>query len=77
MAVRTGYFSVQPRYNSSGRVNGWQGSAQLILEGTDIARITQTSGRLNQLNVINVGYGLSRALREQHESALTSQAIAR
>jgi predicted secreted protein len=77
MEVRTGYFSVQPRYNSSGRVNGWQGSAQLILEGTDIARITQTSGRLNQLNVVNVGYGLSRALREQYESALTSQAIAR
>lgn len=77
MEVRTGYFSVQPRYNSAGRVNGWQGSAQLILEGTDIARITQTSGRLNQLNVINVSYGLSRALREQYESALTSQAIAR
>ncbi|MGC4060600.1 MAG: SIMPL domain-containing protein [Aquabacterium sp.] len=77
MEVRTGYFSVQPRYNSAGRVNGWQGSAQLILEGTDIARITQTSGRLNQLNVVNVGYGLSRALREQYESALTSQAIAR
>lgn len=77
MEVRTGYFSVQPRYNSSGRVNGWQGTAQLILEGTDIVRITQTSGRLNQLNVVNVGYGLSRGLREQYESALTSQAIAR
>jgi len=77
MEVRTGSFSVQPRYNSSGRVNGWQGTAQLILEGTDIARITQTSGRLNQLNVVNVGYGLSRGLREQYESALTSQAIAR
>lgn len=77
MDVRTGAFSVQPRYNSSGRINGWQGFAQLILEGTDVARITQTTGRLNQLNVINVSYGLSRALREQYESSLTSQAIAR
>lgn len=77
MEVRTGAFSVQPRYNSAGRVNGWQGSAQLILEGTDVARITQTTGRLNQLNVINVSYGLSRGLREQYESSLTSQAIAR
>lgn len=77
MEVRTGAFSVQPRYNSSGRINGWQGFAQLILEGTDVARITQTTGRLNQLNVINVSYGLSRALREQYESSLTSQAIAR
>jgi len=77
MEVRTGAYSVQPRYNSSGRINGWQGHAQLILLGTDIARITQTAGRLNQLTVQNVSYGLSRALREQNESALTSQAIAR
>lgn len=77
MEVRTGSFTVQPRYNSSGRINGWQGFAQLILEGTDVARITQTTGRLNQLNVINVSYGLSRPLREQYESSLTSQAIAR
>lgn len=77
MEVRTGAFTVQPRYNSSGRVNGWQGFAQLILEGTDVARITQTTGRLNQLNVINVSYGLSRGLREQYESSLTSQAITR
>ena len=77
MEVRTGAFSVQPRYNSSGRINGWQGFAQLILEGTDIARITQATGKLNQLNVISVNYGLSRALREQYESSLTSQAIGR
>ncbi len=77
MEVRTGEFSVQPRYNSAGRINGWQGVAQIILEGTDVARISQTSGRLSQLNVANVGYGLSRALRERHESQLTSEAIAR
>jgi predicted secreted protein len=77
MEVRTGSFTVQPRYNNTGRVNGWQGSAQLILDGTDIARISQTAGKLNQLNVVNVGYGLSRALREQQESNLTRQAIER
>jgi predicted secreted protein len=77
LEVRTGAFSVQPRYNSTGRIVGWQGFAQLVLEGTDIARITQTSGRLNDLNVIHVGYGLSRQLRERHESDLTTQAIAR
>ncbi len=75
--VRTGGFSVLPRYNNSGRINGWQGTAQLMLSGTDIARISQVSGRLNQLNVVNVAYGLSKALREKHESELTSQAIAR
>lgn len=77
MEVRTGSFAVMPRYNNSGRVNGWQGNAQLLLEGTDIARLTQTAGKLSQLSVINVNYGLSRALREQQETSLTQQAIGR
>ncbi len=77
LSVRTGSYSVQPRYTPQGKVNGWVGQAQLILEGTDTASIAQVAGRLNQLNVINVSYGLSRGLREQRESALTSQAIAR
>ncbi|RZI80675.1 MAG: DUF541 domain-containing protein [Rubrivivax sp.] len=77
MEVHTGYFAVNPRYANNGRVNGWQGTAQLVLEGTDTARIAQTTGKLNQLNVVNVAYGLSRGLREQHESALTQEAIKR
>lgn len=77
MEVRTGYFSVHPRYSSNGRINGWQGQAQLLLEGTDTARIAQTTGQLAPFNVVNVGYGLSRGLREKHEAALTAQAIAR
>jgi predicted secreted protein len=77
MEVRTGSFSVHPRYNGTGRVNGWQGVAQLVIEGSDVARITKVAGKLNELNVINISYGLSRALREQYESILTTQAIAR
>lgn len=77
MDVRTGYFSINPRYGNNGRINGWQGTAQLVLEGTDTTRISQTAGKLNQLNVVNVNYGLSRALREKHESALTAEAITR
>ena len=76
LEVRTGYFSINPRYLSNGRISGWQGSAQLVLEGTDTARIAQTAGKLNQLNVVNVSYGLSRAVRVRHESALMAQAIA-
>jgi predicted secreted protein len=76
MEVRTGAFSIHPRYSNQGRIIGWQGQAQMVLQGTDMARIAQTAGRINQLNVINVGYGLSRALREKHETDLTGQAIA-
>ncbi len=77
MEVRTGSFHLSPRYANNGRVNGWIGQAQLVLEGTDMARISQTAGRLNQLQVQSVSYGLSRALREAQETELTSQAISR
>jgi predicted secreted protein len=76
LEVRTGAFSIHPRYTNQGKVNGWQGQAQLVIQGTDMARIAQTVGRLNQLNVVNVRYDLSRALREQYESQVTAQAIA-
>lgn len=75
--IRTGLFSVSPRYGSTGKIAGWQGQAQLVVEGTDIARVHQLVGRLNQMNVVQVGYGLSRGLREARESALTTQAITR
>lgn len=75
MTVRTSGFSVQPRYSNQGRIAGWQGSAQLILEGTDNARIAQAVGRLGTLQVGHVQYGLSRGLRERQEAALTSEAI--
>jgi predicted secreted protein len=77
MDVRTGAFSMYPRYNNQGRVNGWQGNAQLVLEGTDMARIAQVAGKLTALNVTGVEYGLSRATREASESALLAQAVAR
>ena len=77
LSVRTGNFNLYPRYNSSGKPSGWQGSAQLVLSGNDAAKVSQAAGKLNQLNVVNVSYGLSRAVREQHESQLTTEAITR
>ena len=31
--VRTGNFSLYPRYSPKGGINGWQGSAEMIVEG--------------------------------------------
>ena len=74
VSVQTGGFHLYPRYASNSRINGWQGSAQLIISGTDAGKVSAVSGKLNQLNVTQVRYGLSRALRE-HEASLTSEAI--
>jgi predicted secreted protein len=75
--VRTGQFSLYPRYGQKGAVTGWQGTVQLWLEGRDIAGISQLAGRVSTLTVARVGYGLSREAREKAESEVTAQAVAR
>ena len=53
--VQTGNFSLYPRYanaSSSGRaaITGWQGNAELIVEGRDMAAIGQLSGRITTMS---------------------------
>ena len=75
--VQTGNFSLSPRYTIKGVVNGWQGSAELLVEGRDMQAIGQLTGRITTLTISRVGYGLSRELRERSEGEVAAQAIAR
>lgn len=73
--VRTGNFSLYPRYGRDGKPNGWQGSAELILEGRDFVRISTTAGKIQTLTVGQVGFGLSREQRAKVEGEAQSLAI--
>ena len=75
--VQTGGFSLSPRYTSKGVINGWQGSAELIVEGRDMPAIGQLTGRITTLTIARVAYSLSRELREKTEAEVSAQAIAR
>lgn len=75
--LRTGSFSVYPRYAPKGGIAGWQGSGELVVEGKDIAAISTLAGRLQALAVTRVAQGLSREAREQVEGEVATQAIAR
>ncbi|WP_280155736.1 SIMPL domain-containing protein [Piscinibacter sp. XHJ-5] len=75
--VQTGNFSLYPRYTNKGVMAGWQGSAELLVEGRDMPAIAQLVGRINSLTIQRVAYGLSRELRERSEAEVTAQAIAR
>lgn len=77
MEVRSGAFGVSPRYGRDGKINGWQGSAELVLEGRDVPLITATAGKLSGLTVSSMGFSLSRDARRQLESAVQAQAIER
>ena len=85
--VRTGAFSLFPRYTTKptggNAINGWQGRAELLLEGRDIAAISQLAGRLGGtggttntgMTVARVVFGLSREVREATEADVAARAI--
>ena len=81
LEVHTGNFSLFPRYTNKGQVSGWQGTAELLIEGKDLPAITQLTGRINALpgglTIARVGYRLSKEQREKVEADVTAQAIER
>ena len=77
MDVRTGNFAIYPRNNREGRISGWMGTAELILEGRDFTRITQAAGRVQGMTLGGVSFGLSREQRARVEGEAQAQAIER
>lgn len=77
MEVRTGGFGLTPRYGRDGQINGWQGTAELLLEGTDIPRVTATAGQIQSLTVSQAYFGLSREATLKLETEAQAQGIER
>jgi predicted secreted protein len=75
--IRTGNFSLYPRYGKDGKINGWQGSSELVLEGKDFARISAAAGKIQTLTVANVVFSLSREQRAKAEGSAQSIAMER
>ena len=75
--VQTGAFSLFPRYTNKGGITGWQGSAEIIVDGRDMAAIGQLSGRITTMTVARVAYRLSREASQKVEADVAAEAIAR
>jgi predicted secreted protein len=76
LEVSTGAFSVQPRYNREGQIVGWQGTAELRLQGRDVARVSTTAGDTPGMTVSQMYFSLSREARQNIEADIRGQAIA-
>lgn len=78
--VQTGNFSLYPRYgnprNGQPTITGWQGTAELMVQGKDTASIAQLTGRIGTMAIARVGYTLSKEAREKVEAEVVAQAIA-
>ena len=75
--VQGGGFSLQPRFNAKGVVNGWAGTTSLVVQGRDMVTIADLAGRLQTLTVGSLEYSVSREAREKVEGEVAAQAIAR
>ncbi len=75
--VRTGNFSLYPRYSKDGKINGWQGTTELVLEGRDFAKISAAAGKIQTLTIANVAFSLSREQRNKVEAEAQNSAIER
>ncbi len=75
--VRTGNFGLYPRHGRDGKLSGWNGTAELVLEGPDFARITQTAAKIQTMTLGRVSFGLSREQRAKVEGEAQMVAIER
>lgn len=74
--VETSGFNVRPKYNKSNKIDGYLGSASLIVKGTDTAGISKLASELKSVVVSSAKNSMSRATREAAEASLTEAAIA-
>jgi predicted secreted protein len=82
--VQTGNFSLYPRYGNpkagtqpqQPSIIGWQGTAELQVQGKDAASIAQLTGRVSTMSIARVGYTLSKEAREKVEADVIARAIA-
>jgi predicted secreted protein len=84
--VSTGNFSLYPRYaqatqaaqkGGKNSITGWQGTAELRIDGRDVQAISSLVARIDTLSVARVGFSLSREASEQVEEQVAAEAIAR
>jgi predicted secreted protein len=79
--VQTGNFSLYPRYSNpsssaSPTITGWQGTAEIVVEGRDMAAIGQLTGRITTMTIARVAYRLSREAGQKIEGEIVAEAIA-
>lgn len=75
LEVRSGSFGVYPRHSDKGRLMGWQGQADVLIEGRDFAKVSQAAAQVPRMTVAQTGFSLSRQARQQLEADVQSQAV--
>ncbi len=75
--IRTGNFNLYPQHDRDGRITGWQGTVELVLEGRDFALIGSAAGKVQSLTMAGVQFSLSRTQRARAQEQAQAMAIDR
>jgi len=68
-------FSIHPRHNTEGQIVGWSGSAELLLQGRDVAGLTNAAVQVRDFNIVKMEFSLSHEERQKIEKSVRSAAI--
>jgi predicted secreted protein len=75
MDVRSGAFNLQPRFGKDGKISGWRGSSELVLEGGDFPRISSAATNASTMAISGLYFSLSRKARAELETQAQMLAI--
>jgi predicted secreted protein len=75
--VATGAFALWPRVGPRGVTTGWQGRAELLVQGRDLEGIARLAGRLTTMSVAGVSQRLSREAQQRVEAEVIARAVER
>lgn len=75
--IRTGNFNLYPQHDRDGRITGWQGTVELVLEGRDFALIGSAAGKVQTLTMAGVQFSLSHTQRARAQEQAQALAIDR
>ncbi len=77
VAVHTGILAVYPSTNRDGRITGWRGRTELVLESNDFEAAAKLAGKLTAiLHIGDVRFSLSPQARRAAQQKLALDAIA-
>lgn len=76
LQVRSGNFGVYPRHDRDGKISGWRGRAEIMLEGHDFPLVTQAAAKVDGLTVERIDFQLSRQARAKVQEQAQTEAIA-
>ncbi|GAA5236741.1 DUF541 domain-containing protein [Verticiella sediminum] len=72
--VRTGNYRLWPNTDRDGKITGWRGRGEVVLESNDLPAASKLAAEAGAMSIADVAFSLSREAREAEEKRLLGEA---